>query len=65
MLIKYKFCTRDGTSVTGEFAATESAFYGIESGDEIPVRYISDHPQINAPDDALSIIKAVPKPSEA
>ena len=57
MFIKYMFRTADERSVLGQFVATESSFYGIETGDEIAVRYIEKQPHISAPEDSLSIVR--------
>jgi hypothetical protein len=63
VLIKYAFRTADERSVLGEFAATESSFFNVDTGDEIAVRYIANRPNISAPEDTLSIVRRIQRPA--
>ena len=62
MLIKYMFRTADERSILGEFVATQSAFFNVDTGDEIAVRYIAKRPHISEPEDALSIVRRIQRP---
>ena len=59
MFIKYAFRTDDGLNVLGNYTATESSFYALDVGDEIAIRYLLERRHINAPEDALSILRPI------
>jgi hypothetical protein len=59
MLIKYCFRAANEESVLGEFEAAESSFHNVNVGDSIVVLYDSSKPFLSAPEDSLSIIRAI------
>ena len=59
MQISYEFPDSSGRTVVGKHVGTESSFFGLKSGDRVLIRFLESNSKINAPRDALGIIKPV------
>jgi hypothetical protein len=59
MQITYKFLDSCGRTVIGKHVGTESSYYGVQTGDQILIRYLESDPKTNAPRDALGIVRPV------
>jgi hypothetical protein len=63
--IVYEFTDFSGNTIIGEYAGMESNFYNVKIGDEILIRFVTDHPHRNMPLDALGIIRPAKTTQEA
>lgn len=59
MRITYEFLDSSGQTINGSHIGTESSYYELTTGDRILIRYLESNPKMNAPTDALGIIRPV------
>jgi hypothetical protein len=59
MQITYEFCDDSGQTLTGKHVGTESSYWGVKVGHQILIRYLESNSKMNAPIDALGIIRPI------